>query len=108
MQAKAEELGVSERWLWKRWAQRTEQGLWALVDKRKTRIRNPLRNLDTSRPSSSAIAPPVPYPTAAIWSGSVRGSARSTSSAAWPMPRIRSGSASSGMQRASISSGSPK
>ncbi|WRZ91547.1 Mu transposase C-terminal domain-containing protein [Streptomyces sp. NBC_01007] len=46
LQAKAAELGVSDRWLWKLWARRTEQGLWGLVDKRKARIRNPLRNLD--------------------------------------------------------------
>ncbi|MBY8841907.1 Mu transposase C-terminal domain-containing protein [Streptomyces sp. SP2-10] len=46
IQAKAAELGVSDRWLWKLWARRTEQGLWGLVDKRKARIRNPLRNLD--------------------------------------------------------------
>lgn len=46
VQAKAEELGVSERWLWKLWKRRTEHGLWGLVDKRKTRIRNPLKNLD--------------------------------------------------------------
>ena len=46
VQAKAEELGVTERWLWKLWARRTEYGLWGLVDKRKARVRNPLRNLD--------------------------------------------------------------
>jgi len=46
IQAKAEELGVTERWLWKLWAKRTEQGLWGLVDKRKARIRNPLKNVD--------------------------------------------------------------
>ncbi|MEV0259250.1 Mu transposase C-terminal domain-containing protein [Streptomyces sp. NPDC050732] len=46
IQAKAEELGVTERWLWKLWKRRTENGLWGLVDKRKARIRNPLKNLD--------------------------------------------------------------
>ncbi|MFI9077575.1 transposase [Streptomyces sioyaensis] len=46
VKTKAEELGVTERWLWKLWSQRTEHGLWGLVDKRKARVRNPLRNLD--------------------------------------------------------------
>ena len=44
--AKAQELGVTDRWLWKLWARRAENGLWGLVDKRKARVRNPLRNLD--------------------------------------------------------------
>ncbi|MFD8302807.1 Mu transposase C-terminal domain-containing protein [Streptomyces sp. NPDC059690] len=46
VQAKAQELGVTERWMWKLWARRTENGLWGLVDKRKARVPNPLKNLD--------------------------------------------------------------
>ncbi|MFJ8475717.1 transposase [Kitasatospora sp. NPDC094011] len=44
--AKAAELGVSDRWLWKLLDRWDEQGLFALVDGRKARVRNPLRNVD--------------------------------------------------------------
>ena len=47
VQAKARELGVTERWVWELWARRAENGLWGLVDKRKARVSNPLRNLDS-------------------------------------------------------------
>ncbi|BAJ28202.1 MULTISPECIES: Mu transposase C-terminal domain-containing protein [Kitasatospora] len=44
--AKATELGKTDRWVWKWWKRRTEQGLWGLVDQRKAQIRNPLKNTD--------------------------------------------------------------
>ncbi|MCC3773620.1 Mu transposase C-terminal domain-containing protein [Streptomyces sp. UNOB3_S3] len=44
--AKAEELGMSKRRIHQLREQYREQGLWGLVDKRKTRISNPLKNID--------------------------------------------------------------
>ncbi|MEU4113799.1 Mu transposase C-terminal domain-containing protein [Kitasatospora sp. NPDC028055] len=46
VQAKAEELGRTRRWIFKLWEQRQSQGLWGLVDKRQARVRNSLKNLD--------------------------------------------------------------
>ncbi|MER8186976.1 transposase [Kitasatospora sp. NPDC094015] len=43
--SKARERGVSERWIWKQWAQRQEHGLWGLVDKRRAKLSNPLKNV---------------------------------------------------------------
>ncbi|MET8698288.1 transposase [Kitasatospora sp. NPDC004723] len=43
--AKARECGVSERWIWKQWARRQELGLWGLVDKRRAKLSNPLKNI---------------------------------------------------------------
>lgn len=44
--AKAEELGVSQRKVWRKWQQWQEKGIRGLVDERKTRLSNPLADVD--------------------------------------------------------------
>ncbi|GAA1898887.1 DDE-type integrase/transposase/recombinase [Streptomyces sodiiphilus] len=46
VQNKAAELDYTERRIWQLLEDYQQQGLWALVDKRKARIRNPLKNID--------------------------------------------------------------
>ncbi|MEU9426265.1 transposase [Streptomyces sp. NPDC048342] len=46
VKAKADELGLTERRIWQLLEEWKEKGLWALVDRRKARLRNPLRNID--------------------------------------------------------------
>ncbi|GAA1264567.1 TnsA-like heteromeric transposase endonuclease subunit [Saccharothrix xinjiangensis] len=46
LEAKADELGLSSRWLWKQLLRYREHGVMALVDQRKQRARNPLARLD--------------------------------------------------------------
>ena len=43
---KAAELGLTERRIWQLLEEWEEKGLWALVDGRKARLKNPLRNID--------------------------------------------------------------
>lgn len=46
VEAKAVELGLTARRIWQLLDEWEENGLWALVDRRKARLKNPLRNID--------------------------------------------------------------
>ncbi|WP_407565907.1 transposase [Streptomyces sp. 184] len=46
VETKAAELDLTARRIWQLLAQWKENGLWALVDRRKARLQNPLRNID--------------------------------------------------------------
>lgn len=46
VESKATELGLTPRRIWQLLDEWEENGLWALVDRRKARLRNPLRNID--------------------------------------------------------------
>ncbi|GHE08764.1 TniB family NTP-binding protein [Streptomyces alanosinicus] len=46
VEAKAAELGLTPRRIWQLLDEWQENGLWALVDRRKARLKNPLRNID--------------------------------------------------------------
>ncbi|MGO4630377.1 transposase [Streptomyces sp. 2RAF24] len=46
VEAKAAELGLTPRRIWQLLDEWEENGLWALVDRRKARLKNPLRNID--------------------------------------------------------------
>lgn len=46
IEAKAAELGFTDRRIWQLLEDYGEKGLWALADKRKARVRNPFRNTD--------------------------------------------------------------
>ncbi|MFE7130533.1 Mu transposase C-terminal domain-containing protein [Streptomyces sp. NPDC057638] len=46
VESKAAELGLTPRRIWQLLDEWEENGLWALVDRRKARLKNPLRNID--------------------------------------------------------------